>query len=78
MASPPTGMGQPRHRRVVVTGLGAVSAAGWGVAPLRRALRSGRTFIGPFDRFDHARQRTHVAGQVPAGPATGVDELGDW
>jgi 3-oxoacyl-(acyl-carrier-protein) synthase len=54
---------------VVVTGLGAVTAAGWGVAPLRDALRSGRTAVGPFDRFEHRRQRTHVAGQVPPFPA---------
>ncbi|MEO8678360.1 MAG: beta-ketoacyl-[acyl-carrier-protein] synthase family protein [Vicinamibacterales bacterium] len=61
-------MDSHRHtddRRVVVTGLGAVSAAGWGVAALREAVRSGRTAIGPFDRFDHQAQRTHVAGQVP-------------
>jgi 3-oxoacyl-(acyl-carrier-protein) synthase len=55
-------------RRVVITGLGAVSAAGWGVTPLREALRSGRAAIGPFDRFNHAAQRTHVAGQVPPLP----------
>ena len=52
-------------RRVVVTGLGAVSAAGWGVPRLRDALRSGCTAIGSFDRFDHAAYRTHLAGQVP-------------
>lgn len=57
-----------RERRVVVTGLGAVTAAGWGVAALRAALRSGTTAIGAFDRFDHAAQRTHVAGQVPPCP----------
>jgi 3-oxoacyl-[acyl-carrier-protein] synthase II len=61
---------QTPGRRVVVTGLGAVSAAGWGVAPFREALRSGRTCIGPFDRFDHAVQRTHIAGQVPPAPAS--------
>lgn len=55
-------------RRVVVTGLGAVAASGWGVTALREALRSGRTAIGSFDRFDHAAQRTHVAGQVPPPP----------
>jgi 3-oxoacyl-(acyl-carrier-protein) synthase len=57
-----------RNRRVVVTGLGAVSAAGWGVSALRQAIRSGRTAIGPFDRFNHAAQRTHIAGQVPPPP----------
>jgi 3-oxoacyl-[acyl-carrier-protein] synthase II len=55
-------------RRAVITGLGAVSAWGWGVAALRAGLRSGRTAIGPFQRFDHTRHRTHVAGEVPPGP----------
>jgi 3-oxoacyl-[acyl-carrier-protein] synthase II len=59
------------RRRVVVTGLGAVTAAGWGVTSLREALRSGRTAIGPLDRFDTGRQRTHVAAQVPPGPPAG-------
>jgi 3-oxoacyl-[acyl-carrier-protein] synthase II len=56
------------NRRVVVTGMGAVTAAGWGVGPFREALRSGRTAVGPFDRFDNAAQRTHLAGQVPPRP----------
>jgi 3-oxoacyl-[acyl-carrier-protein] synthase II len=56
------------RRRAVVTGLGAVSACGWGVAALRAGLRSGRTAIGPFQRFDHRRHRTHVAAEAPPGP----------
>ena len=56
----------PANRRVMVTGLGAVSAAGWGVARLREALRAGETLIASFDRLDHSRQRTHLAAQVPA------------
>jgi 3-oxoacyl-[acyl-carrier-protein] synthase II len=64
--------------RVVVTGLGAVSAAGWGVAALRDALRSGGTAIGAFDRFDHSAQRTHVAGQVPAPGTLGRDLSLKW
>jgi 3-oxoacyl-[acyl-carrier-protein] synthase II len=64
--------------RVVVTGLGAVSAAGWGVPALNDALRSGRTCIGPFDRFDNASQRTHIAGQVPAGPAREKRPKAPW
>jgi 3-oxoacyl-[acyl-carrier-protein] synthase II len=58
----------PEDRRVVVTGLGAVTAAGWGVPALHAALRAGSTAIGAFDRFDHTAQRTHVAGQVPPCP----------
>ncbi len=49
---------------VVVTGLGAVSALGWNVSSFWEGLRSGRTAIGPFDRFDHSGHRTHVAAQV--------------
>ncbi len=63
-ARPVTG---PRPR-VVVTGLGAVSAWGWGVEALWRGLLSGRTAIGPFARFDHSAYRTHVAGEVPPPP----------
>lgn len=51
-------------RPVVVTGLGAVSPLGWGLGPLWDGLRSGRTAVGPFDRFDHSGHRTHVAAQV--------------
>ena len=68
----------PQERRVVVTGLGAVTAAGWGVTPFRQSLWSGRSAIGPFDRFDHARQRTHVAGQVPPGPPAGNGRRVHW
>ena len=58
---------RPREtlRRVVVTGLGAVTAAGWGVTAFRKAARSGRTAIGPLTRLPHELQRTHVAGEVP-------------
>jgi len=59
----------------VVTGLGAVSAWGWGVAPLWQGLRSGRTAIGPLSRFPAGEQRTHLAAQVPDAPSdrgTGV------
>jgi 3-oxoacyl-[acyl-carrier-protein] synthase II len=66
-------------RRAVVTGCGAVSAAGWGVAALESALRSGRTAIGSFDRFNHAAQRTHLAGQVPEqGTRKAVRHCPQW
>jgi len=66
------------RRRVVVTGLGAVSAAGWGVPALWAGLRSGQTGIRPFTRFDHARHRTHVAGEVPDGPPAGYARGPRW
>jgi 3-oxoacyl-[acyl-carrier-protein] synthase II len=64
--------------RVVVTGLGAVSAFGWGVPALHAGLRGGRTAIGPFTRFDHTRQRTHVAGEVPGEPPTAFAKPPHW
>jgi 3-oxoacyl-[acyl-carrier-protein] synthase II len=57
----------PAAPSVVVTGMGAVSPFGWGCAVLWNGLLAGRTAIGAFDRFDHQKQRTHVAAQVP-GP----------
>ncbi len=50
---------------IVVTGLGAVTAFGWGTGPLWEGVRRGVTAIGPFARFDASRHRTHVAAQVP-------------
>jgi 3-oxoacyl-[acyl-carrier-protein] synthase II len=66
------------RRRAVITGLGAVSAWGWGVPALRAGLRSGRTAIRPFARFDHRRHRTHVAGEVPPGPPPGFVRGPRW
>jgi len=65
-------------RRVVVTGLGAVTAAGWGVGPLNDWLQTGRTAIGPFTRIDHHLQRTHVAGEVPPPPAGQARLFARW
>ncbi len=55
-------------RRVVVTGVGVVSPWGWDLQAFESGLMSGHTRIGPFTRFDHAKQRTHVAGEVPPAP----------
>lgn len=57
-----------RSARVIVSGVGAVTAAGWGVDALRVALTAGRSTIAPFSRFAHETQRTHIAGQVPPQP----------
>lgn len=54
---------------VVVTGLGVVTAAGWGLGAFVSALRQGRAAIGAFSRFDHDRHRTQIAGEVPEAPA---------
>ncbi|HUC44415.1 MAG TPA: beta-ketoacyl-[acyl-carrier-protein] synthase family protein [Candidatus Sulfotelmatobacter sp.] len=56
---------------IVITGLGAVTPFGWGVAPLWEGARSGRCAVGALDRFDPAGHRTRIAAQVPldAAPA---------
>jgi len=62
-------------RRVAVSGAGAVSGLGWGVRALWDGLRSGRTAIRPFARFDHALHRTHLAAEVADGDGAPPEEL---
>ena len=75
-------MGDPlraeRARRVVVTGLGAVSACGWGIGALERGLRAGATQIRPLRRFDATGHRTQVGGEVPPPPPELVASFPDW
>lgn len=58
--------GAPRpRRRVAVTGLGPVSPLGTGLEANARALREGRSGIGPITRFECADFPSRIAGQVP-------------
>ena len=50
--------------RVVVTGMGAITAAGPDVAALREALHGERTCIGDVTLFETDGLRTHIAGEV--------------
>ncbi len=51
-------------RRVVVTGIGAVSCLGHSVEETWKALIEGKCGIGPVTRFDTSAYRTHIAGEV--------------
>lgn len=51
-------------RRVVITGLGAVTPLGIGVEPNWTALCQGRSGIGPVTSFDTTGFRTRIAGEV--------------
>lgn len=51
--------------RIVITGTGAVSAAGVGYAALRQAVESGQSCIGPISTFDASQFPIRIGGQVP-------------
>ena len=52
------------NRRIVITGLGAVTPAGIGAPALADAVREGRSAVGPITRFDASNHSCRVAGMV--------------
>ena len=52
------------RRRVVVTGLGAVTPLGNDVASSWEAMLAGRSGIGPITRFDASTFPSRIAGEV--------------
>jgi 3-oxoacyl-[acyl-carrier-protein] synthase II len=54
----------PAPVRVVVTGLGPITAAGTGVEELWRGLRSRRSRVGTLTRFDASAFRTTIAAEI--------------
>ena len=61
--------------RVVVTGIGAVSAWGWTSGDLQRGLRTGQSAISELTLFDSSAQRTHLAAEVPPPSDTRPDSI---
>jgi 3-oxoacyl-[acyl-carrier-protein] synthase II len=57
-------------RRVVVTGIGAITPIGTGVEALWDGLRSRRSAVGPITRFDAGPFRSRIAAEVPDFHAT--------
>lgn len=51
-------------RRVVITGMGAVTPIGNDVKSFWESLKAGRCGIGPITRFDAAEYKVHVAAEV--------------
>ena len=59
--------------RIAITGLGVVSPAGTGAAPLADAVRRGRSAVAPIVRFDASLYPSRVAGEVRNfSPSDGV------
>jgi 3-oxoacyl-[acyl-carrier-protein] synthase II len=58
----------PRPRRVVITGLGAVTSIGTSLAEFWKNLLAGTCGIGPFSLFDSTSYRTQTAAQVAEIP----------
>jgi 3-oxoacyl-[acyl-carrier-protein] synthase II len=71
-------LGADAERRIVVTGLGAVSAWGWGSESLWSGLLAGTTRVSTARRFDASRQRTRMAGEVPEAPPLVVAGMSEW
>lgn len=59
----------PDRRRVVVTGLGAVSALGIGTAALWQGLIEGRTGVSRITSFDASECQVQIAAEAPAIPS---------
>jgi 3-oxoacyl-[acyl-carrier-protein] synthase II len=57
-------------RRVVVTGIGAITPIGTGVEGLWQGLRERRSAVGPITRFDAEPFRSRIAAEVPDFHAT--------
>ena len=56
--------------RVVITGMGALTPAGAGVAAIMDALMTKTCAIGPIERFDTSDQDVHNAGEIKGFDAT--------
>ena len=57
-------------RRVVVTGIGAITPIGTGAEGLWQGLREQRSAVGPITRFDAEPFRSRIAAEVPDFHAT--------
>lgn len=62
----------PRGRRVAVTGMGAVSPNGIGIARFGEAVRLGKSGVSTIASFDAAAYATRVGGEVRAFDGSSV------
>jgi len=64
--------------RVVITGIGSVSACGWTANDLHSGLLSGSSAVVEPAHFDTSGQRTKVAGEVPPAPESIIRKIPEW
>ena len=67
-----------KMRRVVVTGLGAVTPLGCSVEDVWRKLIAGESGIGRIESFDVSDLPCKIAGQVPRRDAPGAFTPDEW
>lgn len=65
-------------RRVVVTGVGAVTPLGCGVEPTWDKLKKGQSGIRGISLYDVSDLPARIAGEVPVGTAPGQFNVDDW
>lgn len=51
-------------RRVVVTGMGAITPVGLGVEAFWQSVKEGKTGFGPITKFDASAYKCHIAAEV--------------
>ena len=56
---------QTNHRRVVITGMGAVSPLGSTLEQLREGFQNGRSGVRRITQFDASEMPTQIAGEIP-------------
>jgi 3-oxoacyl-[acyl-carrier-protein] synthase II len=66
------------RRRVVVTGMGTVSAAGLTADAVIDRVLSGSSAMGPITRFDAAQHEVRIAAEVPMSLDDGSDPFLEW
>lgn len=66
------------EERVVITGAGAITAAGLGIAATLRTLRANRVCLEPVTQFPLGQTRARRLGQVPAFKPDAVDRRIDF
>lgn len=66
-------------RRVVVTGLGALTPLACGVEESWKRLLNGESGVGTIQQFDASGFAAHIAGEVPEGDGSnGTLHMDDW